>query len=394
MILENNLGIADRVYRAYEEEYDKRINGYSIGDTITIRKPAQFVLRTGPVMSSQDTVEGSTAVVVNQLQGIDFNFTSTDLTLKIGELSERVIKPAMVRLADKIDLDLYNLFPDVNNWVGTPGNVLSNYDSFAAGTERLNNGSVPMDERTACLSPRDARGIKSAINGPASIFSQDIVSAAYKRGQMPDIDGCATYMAQNVANLTTGTRTNGTNNSTVPTTYLASKDTGTQSMTINGLGANATISAGEVFTFAGVFDVNQINKAVQSYLKQFTVTTAATASGAGAATVTVRPAMILTGAFQNISAAPATNAVLTWLGAASTIFRQNMIFHKNAFALVIVPMIRPEGAVKVSRMSHKGISVRVIPVYDGANDNNAWRLDVLYGLKVIDERLAVRISGT
>jgi hypothetical protein len=71
-----------------------------------------------------------------------------------------------------------------------------------------------------------------------------------------------------------------------------------------------------------------------------------------------------------------------------------MIFHRNAFALVMVPMIRPEGAVKCSRMSHKGISVRVIPVYDGTNDNNAWRLDVLYGVKVIDERLAVRLSGT
>jgi hypothetical protein len=45
-------------------------------------------------------------------------------------------------------------------------------------------------------------------------------------------------------------------------------------------------------------------------------------------------------------------------------------------------------------MTHKGISVRVIPVYDGTNDNNAWRLDILYGVKVIDERLAVRVSGT
>lgn len=396
IILENELGIADRVYRAYEEEYDKNINGYKIGDTLTIRKPAQYVIRTGPVMSSQDTIEGTTSIVINRYQGVDFNFTSTDLSLKLGvdSLKERVIKPAIVELADKVDLDIYSLFSDVNNWVGTAGNLITNFASFAAGTARLNNGAVPLDMRTACVTPDDAASIKGAISGPASIFAQDIVSAAYRRGQMPDIDNCMTYMAQNIATLTTGTRTNGTNNSTVPTTYLATKDTGTQNMTITGLGANATIAAGEVFTFAGVFDVNPVNKGVQNYLKQFVVTTAATASAGGAATVTVRPAMIATGAYQNISAAPAAAAVLTWKGAASTAFRQNMIFHKNAFALCIVPLVNPPGAVNVTRVSHKGISLRLAPVWDGVNDNNSWRLDLLYGLKVIDERLATRISGT
>ena len=59
-----------------------------------------------------------------------------------------------------------------------------------------------------------------------------------------------------------------------------------------------------------------------------------------------------------------------------------------------VPLERPPGAVDVSRQTHKGTSVRVIPVYDGVNDESAWRLDVLYGVKAIDPRLAVRLSGT
>src|ERR1700704_416417 len=118
-ILENNLVIANKVYRGYEQDFDKNINGYKVGDTVTIRKPAQFVLRTGPVMAAQDTVEGSTSVSVDRQIGVDFSFTSTDLTLKIGDLAERVIEPAMVRLADKVDVDLFALFTNVNNWVGT-----------------------------------------------------------------------------------------------------------------------------------------------------------------------------------------------------------------------------------------------------------------------------------
>ena len=36
MILENNLVMGDLVYRGYEDEFDKNINGYKIGSTVRI----------------------------------------------------------------------------------------------------------------------------------------------------------------------------------------------------------------------------------------------------------------------------------------------------------------------------------------------------------------------
>ena len=393
MILENKLAMKDLVYRGYEDEFDKNINGYKVGDTVTIRRPTQFTVRTTEVMSQQDTVEGSTSISVNKVAGVDFGFTMTDLTLKIGDLSERVIKPAMVQITDKIDQDLNALFKDVNNWVGTPGNLLTNYASFAAGSARLSNLAVPLDGRSAILSVDDKYSMLGNATGPNSIFDSSTVGKAFHQGELGTVDGVTCFETQNAGVLTCGTRTVGTNSGGVATTWAASKDVGTQTLAVAGLGAAGTVKEGEVFTLAGVFDVNPINKTTQTFLKQFVVTADATADGAGAATLTIRPAMILTGAFQNISAQPAANAVLTWKGTASTSYRQNMIFQKNAFALCIVPMERPEGAVKVSRMSHNGVSVRVIPVYDGANNTSAWRLDVLYGLRTIDERRAVRVNG-
>jgi hypothetical protein len=59
-----------------------------------------------------------------------------------------------------------------------------------------------------------------------------------------------------------------------------------------------------------------------------------------------------------------------------------------------VPLISPPGAVDVGRQTYKGTSVRVIPVYDGINDESMWRLDILYGVKAVDPRLAVRLSGS
>jgi hypothetical protein len=70
-----------------------------------------------------------------------------------------------------------------------------------------------------------------------------------------------------------------------------------------------------------------------------------------------------------------------------------MMFHRDAFALVMVPMVKPPGAVDVARESYRGTSARVIPYYDGTNDVSNYRLDILYGVKVIDNRMAVRLSG-
>jgi hypothetical protein len=117
----------------------------------------------------------------------------------------------------------------------------------------------------------------------------------------------------------------------------------------------------------------------------------------GDADVVIYPAMIWSGAFQNVSVQGVTDLdgqTVTWVQAAGAADRQNLVFHKNAFALVMVPLVKPPGAVDVSRQSYKGTSVRIIPVYDGVNDISKWRCDILFGAKAIDPRLATRLSGT
>lgn len=394
MILENELVMAGKVYRGYENEFDKNINGYKIGASVNIRKPTQYTIRDGSTMVVQDTVEGETSLTVNLQKGVDFGFSSQDLTLQIGTLSERCIKPAMVKLADKIDRDLMSMVTSLPNWVGTPGAVLSTFDSFAQGTERLDNGSVPQEGRFAVISPRDRRGLAAA---QTLLLDNKIVDKAYRRGVVGEIDDVETYKTQNVPTFTTGSHAgtptlNGANQNTA---YTANMNTGTQALLTTGWTAsNANVALpGDVFTMAGVFDVNPVGFVAQPYLKQFVVVNAANSDGSGNATLTISPPIITSGAFQNCSAVPAANAPITLVGAANTIYRQNMILHKNCFAMAMVPLIRPEGAVKCSRQTYKGVSVRVIPVYDGTNDNNAWRLDVLYGFKCIDPRLGVRLNG-
>jgi hypothetical protein len=122
-VLENELTMAGLVYRGYEDEFDKKINGYTVGDTITIRKPTDFTVRNTITASPQDTQEGKLTLQINQIAGVDFKFTSQQLTLNIAQLTERVIQPAMVQIANAIDIAVMNLYKDIPQWVSNVGGV-------------------------------------------------------------------------------------------------------------------------------------------------------------------------------------------------------------------------------------------------------------------------------
>jgi len=394
-VLNNNLVTAGLVYRAYEDEYDKKVNGYKPGSTITIRKPAQFTIRSGAVASSQDVTEGSTTLVVNNQRGVDFEFTSTELTLSIGELSERVIKPAMIRLANEVDSSIQDLYKNVWNWVGTPGQTVNSYSDFTVGPQRLDEMAVPTDERCSTLAPADWWAMSSSL---ANLTAQSTTAeTALRKARLGMLGNVDTYMTQNVKTHTVGLK-GGTplvNGGSQATTYALSLTTNTQSLITDGWTNSAVaLEAGDVFTIAGVFAVNPVTKATLPYLQQFVNTAQATANGSGQVTLTISPAIIASGAYQNVSAGPADNAAITVLGTASTGYVQNMVFHKNAFALAMVPMEVPQGAINVSRKSMNGLNVRVVPFYDGTNDISKWRLDILYGVKAINPAYAVRLSGT
>lgn len=401
-ILENELIAAKLFYRGYEEEFDS-VNGYKVGDTVRVRRPTDFTVRDGATASIQDVTEGSLAFKVDKQKGVDFQFSSNELTLKIGDLSDRVIRPAMVQVANQIDRDCLALFNKVWNWVGTPTDPvtspINSFADFAKGPERLDLQAVPTDGRYAALSPSDAWGL---MGSQTALFQPSLVTEAWRQGELGMIGGCETYRTQNIQSLTTGSRVAGVTaasglvNGSQSTTYAATATTGTMTLSADGFGTTTTLKDGEVFTISGVFAVNPVTKATLGYLQQFVVIgdTASTGGGGGTMSITISPPIIPTGAFQTVSAAPADNATISVLGTGSTVYPQNMIFNKSAFGLVVVPMIRPPGAVDVARRSYKGVSVRVIPYYSGSNDISAYRLDVLYGVKAIDPRRATRISGS
>ena len=342
--------------------------------------------------------EGKTTFTVDKQKGIDFKFTSQDLTLQIDKLSERVIKPAMIQLANQIDRDLMALYYNVPNHVTIPSGGINSFDDFGLAAKRMDLIGIPDSDRYAVLTPTDTWAL---LGSQTALYMQDVAKGAYREAKLGRIGGIDTYTSRNYATHTTGARTGTDLVDTLAQTYLTGytwatvKDSTAVTFHIDGAASDTAgyWKAGDTFTISDLYDVNPVTKARLPHLKMFTVMAAATTSS-NEADVTIWPPIIVSGAQQtcDLSTGTLDDNTVTYQGVASTAYDQNLFFHKNAFGLVMVPMVAPPGAAEVGRQSYKGLSVRVIPYYDGTNDESSWRLDVLYGTKCIDPRLAVRAS--
>ena len=92
-ILHQKLNFIGSINRTYDSSFAK--DGAKIGDTLKIRLPNQYSVRTGRILNTQDTVESNVSLTVATQKGVDLNFTTAELTLSLDDFSDRIIQPAM-----------------------------------------------------------------------------------------------------------------------------------------------------------------------------------------------------------------------------------------------------------------------------------------------------------
>lgn len=386
MQLENNLVMGKLVHRQYKEEFVK------VGDTVSVRKPVKFTVTDGATRSNQDVEEAVTPFVVNKRKHVSWKFNTNDLTMKIEEYSERYIKPAMIALANQVDADLTALYKNVFANVGTAGTTPTTFLHFGAAAKRMNQMAVPQEDRRLVLDPSASLTAADMLKG---LYNPELVKGAVRGLSLGPLAGFDTYMDQNIIDHTIGTwgTTPIVAGASQSVTYANATHTyGSTSQTLNISGLTATtgtVKAGDTFTIAGVYSVNPVSKATSAVLQEFTCQALATADGTGAATLTISPAIIISGPFQTVSAAPAASAAITKTASHTA----NLAFHKNAFGLVVCPLELPDGAAFKARQSANGLSVRVVKDYDIDADEDIIRLDILYGTKALYPELACRLLG-
>lgn len=382
-ILENMLGFSAGVNRDWEDEFGGNMSrGYAPGSTINIKRPPRFTYRAGRVSVPQATTETTVPLVLSQ-GGTDLNFTSFERTLSLTKLESK-LQAAMATVANEIDRQgLFMAYQNTYNALNTAGTIpTSQANALAAVTginQRLDEMGAPRDkQRSLILNPAlnaaFIQGFAGLFNGQAKLTEQ------YGSGMMVDSLGLQYAMDQNVATHTNGAAT--------ATNISGAGQTGS-SITVVAV-AGGTLAKGTVITLPGCYAVNPQSRQSTGILAQFVVTSDV---ALGATSIPISPAIVTSGAFQNVSASPTTAQPYVIWGSASTAYTQSIGFHKDAFTLACVPMWAPpggKGVIDVAQESYKGMNLKVTEFYDGVNDNSIMRIDVLFGWAATYPELACR----
>lgn len=378
------------INRDYDDSFAK--SGGKIGSTLRVRDPNQYTRRQGSrVMDVQDQSESTQTITLATQDGVDMRFNSAELALSIEELSERYIEPAVSVLMSGIDGDcITTATQQTYNLVGTAGNVVgASGDISALGNARakLNQYLAPKDSNRVVQI--DSVTMASIVNGTKDLFHQGKqIEKAFREGFIS-----RNAMADWYENERTWTLTNGSD-VTVDTDASAGVTDGGSTIDFHTLGAQQSV--GQVFTIAGVYACHPETKDPYPHKQQFVITTA---NNSGATTVS--PPFYLSGAKQNVCASDGTAlatsdfdaATLTFHGSASTSYRQNLMYHKNAFAFVTADLPLMDDAHKCVRRMKDGISLRVWQASDIRNDELLMRIDILYGFKTLRPAWSCRISN-
>ena len=384
-ILENNLVLTRNVNRQYDDSF--AVEGAKIGSTLRIRLPDRALVTDGAALQVQDDNEQFTTLTVSSQKHIGVNFTSAELTMQLDDFAERVLKPRISQLASSIDADVANAFKQIGNTVGTPGTTPATSLVLLQAQQKLNENAAVMSPRYATVNPAANAGL---VEGMKGLFNPtDTISKQFKNGMMGMgvLGFDEINMSQSIKQFTCGTR-----DATGGTLSAAVTAEGATTIAVTGAGANDTIKLGDVFTVADCFAVNPQTRESTGSLFQFVALADATAVS-GTWTVTVAPMYSAAHALATMTALPLINAVVTFVGTASTAYAQNLVYHKDAITFATADLLLPQGVDMAARAVHNGISLRIVRQYDINNDRMPCRIDVLYGFNTIRPQMGVRLWG-
>lgn len=389
MILHQKCNFIGTVVHDYDDSFAQK--GAKIGDTLRIRLPNEYTVRTGRVMNVQDTTEQKVSLTVNNYKGVDLEFDDDDLTLSIDKFAELYLEPAMSVLAANIESDfLTNVIKDVYNFHDGVS-AANDFDNVSSAAQLLTENLAPLSQRSMLHSPI---GMKGLVNDTKSLFQDSTgIAKQYREGLMGRMGGFDHYENTLVPSHTTGTAAEGDtgyniNNGSGESASAAEIAAGVQTLTVNT--GTKTFKEGDIITIDNVYAVHPETKVSTGSLKRFVITADA---GATATSLTISPPIITSGGRQNVDAAAANGAAINKIGGgASATWKQSLAYHKSAFAFATADLEMPKGTDMASRQVLDGISMRLVRDWDQTNASFPTRIDVLYGYVSLRPQLACRIG--
>lgn len=360
--LSYNLVAAGAVHRDFATDF----TAAKVGDAITIAKPASFTANDFTTsISEQNITEGSATLTLEKFKDVSFAVTSKELTLSLDKFNELVLNPAVIALAESINAYVLGKHIEIPYWynagsASSPA-LADSIAEVALAKSVLNRNRCPMTPRVGILSDTAEAtflGIDNFIRNDARGNGDTI-----RTGELGYAMGIDWKMDQQVV-----THTAGTFSTTGTPLVNGAVSAGALTMAVDGGSASETLKKGDLFTVANVTG-------------QFVVTADVTASSGAMAAVAFYPAAP-TGGFAN-------DAALTIVRS----HKSNLILHPNCMSLAVVPLEIPDPGTGVTGayINFKGIGVRVLMGYSISAKKKIISIDCLFGAKVWQPELGMRL---
>jgi len=357
-LLEKSLGMASRVHRGYEKSPQEP------GSTITIRKPSTFTAQNAPGSAADVTAE-SVSISLDQWKEVRFALSDKELAYTTERIIDEHIRPAAYALADQIDQSLVGLYDDIP-WY-------ADFSAPAAAGDITSVRKIMFDNKV----PMTPGMLHFMVDGQIekelldiSAFSQHQGAGeagvdTQRRGFLGQKYGYEFFANQNVPSHVSGVSADAAG----AVDLVAGYDIGDTTVHIDGVTDGGTAVVGDIITFTGD-------------TQQYVITAAVTFSG-GEGDVAISPP--LKAALVNDQVATIT------LGGTQD---QCLAFHRNAFALAMAPLPETGDGIgaQITTINDPvtGLSIRARLYYDGDNSKVVVVLDCLYGMKTLDQNMAVR----
>lgn len=363
--LEAVMGLANRVYLGFDEER----RSFGRGETINIRRPSTFTAQNAP-SAAQDVNTETVAVTLSNWKEVKFALTDKELAFTRERIVQDHIRPAAVALADVIDQTLaahYLQIPWQYDVGSTPGVI-----DITTPRQILFDNKVPL---------RDPNMMHYMMDG--SLENAFLQLQAFSQNQGAGDRGINTQFNGNIgqkfgfnlwANQNTPTHTAGTGTISGDLAVdlpASSYPAGSTTVHVDATTiTTGTLVAGDSIKFA--------NHA------QVYVLTAAPTFTSNEGDLAISPPL---------KTAVADGVVVTVTRNSG---KQGLAFHRNALCLVTAPlseMGNGRGAeIATVQDPITGLSLRSRIYYDGDNSKVNVALDVLFGTKVLDQNMAVRVN--
>ena len=386
--------------------------GAKVGDTIRVRRPAFFGVdefgRTKASQSTtikiQDAVENSVNLQIEKHFDVSFEVSSKELTLAVDDFNERLLKPAMSALAQKIDEYALSKIADLGGLQGpsTTYAAPATLPEVAAIVEKMNNQMIPMENRKLLVSP----SMQSALYAIDAFVRADIRGGAFTSpvqeaslGRFMGLDTMMTQMLPKHSAMGSAASTGSTD--AVYATSAAATE-GATSININaGPAGTLTLKKGDTLSIDYADGVTRdhvvTNTSIAFGSNAITgvgIFPAAYGIGGVAAVAGGVPEVIASGAVVKNTTTTLNAAGTTTASSPVTSYTMGAAFHPSAFQMVFAPQANPMGpGTSSATVNYNGMSLRVLQTYDHQFKRDLISVDCLVGAAVVDGRLGVRVPS-